>query len=345
MSDDECPELISAKVPVTILTGFLGSGKTTLLHYILSAEHKLRIAVIVNELEFGKTIEKGLTLKSSQKPDDEWLELDNGCMCCTAQTQTVQALESLVRRKGTFDVILVETSGLADPGPIATMFWQDDSLCGCLYLSGIVTLVDTVNIEKYLTDTDVSREATRQILVADKVILNKCDIAPPEQVESAARAVQKINPVAEMLRSSYSKVPNLREILFVDTTRTLTDLDHIHEHHHSSITAASLEFFDEASAPLAVRSKEDVEAICTDLLYRSEEYGFEVVRCKAAIWMQSGGHLSLLQLQSIGELFDITPMEGQSVPVGCTRVLVLGKQLDKEKLRSIFLKYLRPVLP
>ncbi|KAG8338924.1 hypothetical protein TRVL_10249 [Trypanosoma vivax] len=119
MSDDECPELVSARVPVTILTGFLGSGKTTLLHYVLSAEHSLRIAVIVNEFEFGKSIEKGLTLKSSQKPDDEWLELNNGCMCCTAQTQTVKALEGLMQSKGTFDLVLVETSGLADPAPVA----------------------------------------------------------------------------------------------------------------------------------------------------------------------------------------------------------------------------------
>lgn len=347
MSDDDCPELVTARVPVTILTGFLGSGKTTLLHYILSAEHQLRIAVIVNEFEFGKTIEKGLTMKSSQKPDDEWLELDNGCMCCTAQSQTVQALEALVRAKGTFDLILVETSGLADPGPIATMFWQDAALDGFLYLSGIVTLVDCVNITKYLADPDVSREAARQILMADKLILNKCDIATAEQQAAAKSTVEGINPVADIVRSDHSRVPDLRSILFADTTRSLTGLEHLHgEHHHSTITALSLEFTD-SDAPLpgrslAVASVRDVEEIFKELLYKSEDYGFEVVRCKAALWMCQEGAYSLLQLQSIGELFDVTPMEGQSVPAGCSRVLILGKQLDEQRIRQIFLQFLKP---
>ncbi|KAG5490202.1 hypothetical protein JKF63_00321 [Porcisia hertigi] len=339
-NDDECPELISARVPVTVLTGFLGSGKTTLLHYILSANHEMRIAVIVNEFEFGKTIEKGLTLKSSEKPDDEWLELNNGCMCCTAQTQTVKALESLMQRKGTFDLILVETSGLADPGPIATMFWQDAALCGSLYLSGIVTLVDSVNICKYLNDDDVKQETVRQILMADKVVLNKCDIASAAQQEAALAAVQEINPLVSVIHSDHSRVADLRDILLIDTTRVVTELEHVHDRHHSSITAVSLEFFDPAHA-LAVSSQRDVNAICTDLLYRSEEVGFEVVRCKAAIWLYENGRYTLLQLQSIGELFDVTPMEGESVPFGCTRALVLGKRLDEAKLRGIFAKHLK----
>lgn len=340
-SDDECPELITAKVPVTILTGFLGSGKTTLLHYVLSVEHNLRIAVIVNEFEFGKTIEKGLTLKSSEKADDEWVELKNGCMCCTAQSQTVTALENLMRQKGTFDLVLVETSGLADPGPIASMFWQDEALCGCLYLSGIVTLVDSVNICKYVEDDDVSKETTRQILMADKIVLNKCDLSSETQQAQAMEVVTKLNPVAEIIKSDHSRITNLRELLFIDTTRTFTGLEHLHEHHHSSITACSLEFFDKDKV-LAVKDIRDVDMICRDLLYRTEELGCEVVRCKAALWMCKDGVFSLLQIQSIGDLFDVIPMEGVSVPHGCSRVLILGKNLKEEKLREVFLRYLKP---
>ncbi|KAH8614645.1 CobW HypB UreG nucleotide binding domain [Trypanosoma vivax] len=218
MSDDECPELVSARVPVTILTGFLGSGKTTLLHYVLSAEHSLRIAVIVNEFEFGKSIEKGLTLKSSQKPDDEWLELNNGWMCCTTQTQTVKALEGLMQSKGTFDLVLVETSGLADPAPVAGMFWQDESLCGSLYLSGI-TVVDAKNLCNYLSDPDVSAEETRRVLMADRVVLNKCDIATEERQGAALDAVKRINPVVQVVRSPLSRLENLRDILMLNTTR------------------------------------------------------------------------------------------------------------------------------
>ncbi|CCW69305.1 unnamed protein product [Phytomonas sp. Hart1] len=335
--DDECPDLISAKVPVTILTGFLGSGKTTLLHYVISAEHNLRIAVIVNEFEFGKTIEKGLYLKSSEKNDDEWLELNNGCMCCTAQTQTVQALESLISRKGTFDIILVETSGLADPRPIASMFWQDDALCGRIYLSGIVTLVDSVNIMKYLADSDISNTASCQLLLADKIILNKCDIATPTQQEAALSQIRAINPIAEVIQSQYSQIPDLHHILFIDTTRSLKELECLHIEHHSTIRAISLEF----DGGLAVRDPQDIDLICKELLYNSEENEFEAVRCKAAIWMYKDGVYSLLQLQSIGDIFDVRTMEGHTVPFGCSRVLVLGRNLDAEKLRQIFLTHLK----
>eukprot|EP00796_Vickermania_ingenoplastis_P008224 gene8224-5746_t len=350
MSDeDECPTLISAKVPVTILTGFLGSGKTTLLHYVLTAEHQLRIAVIVNEFEFGKTIEKGLTLKSSQKPDDEWLELNNGCMCCTAQTQTVTALEDLMRRKGTFDLILVETAGLADPGPVAAMFWQDEALCGNLFLSGIVTVVDAANIKRYLQDPEVQREATRQILIADKILLNKCDIVSEEQRMESGAIVRGLNPAAEMFETEFSKAPDLRKILFMNTTRSLPPAlgEHLHggAHPSSTITAVPLEF-SEPGTVLAVNSPKDIESICKLLLYpeiageRAED--FEVIRCKAAIWVHQGGTHCLYQLQCIGELFDITPMEGESVPRGCSRALILGKRLQPEVLRGIFEQFLRP---
>ncbi|KAH9598226.1 CobW/HypB/UreG [Trypanosoma melophagium] len=343
MSDDECPELVSAKVPVTILTGFLGSGKTTLLHYVLSAEHNLRIAVIVNEFEFGKAIEKGLTLKSSQKPDDEWLELNNGCMCCTAQTQTVKALETLMTQKGTFDLVLVETSGLADPGPVAAMFWQDEALCGTLYLSGILTLVDAKNICKYLQDPEVSAEASRQVLMADRIVLNKCDIATEDEQREALMAVKEINPVVQVMRSSYSRLDNLREILFLNTTRRTLELEHIHREGPSSITAVSLEFFEQPNF-LALRDISDFDLLCRDLLYKEHIPPFEVVRCKAALWVkdkEKKDEFCLMQLQIIGELFDVTPMEGQSVPLGCSRVLILGKRLDSNVLRNLFLQYLR----
>ncbi|RNF06036.1 putative nucleotide binding protein [Trypanosoma rangeli] len=340
-AEEECPKLISAKVPVTILTGFLGSGKTTLLHYVLAAEHHLRIAVIVNEFEFGRTIEKGLTLKSSQKPDDEWLELSNGCMCCTAQSQTVKALESLMARKGTFDLVLVETSGLADPGPVAAMFWQDEAVCGSLFLSGILTLVDAKNIGRYLHDPQVSGEAVRQIIMADRVVLNKCDIATEAEQRQALAEVRCINPLVPVVHASHSRLENLREILFLNTTRQLVELEHLHPAGApAGITAVSLEFFEQPRF-LALRDFGDVDAICRELLYKDHDPPFEVLRCKAALWMRRAGRLSLLQLQTIGELFDVTPMEGQTVPLGCSRVLILGKQLDKEVLRNIFLQYMR----
>ncbi|KAH8616072.1 CobW HypB UreG nucleotide binding domain [Trypanosoma vivax] len=339
MSDDECPELVSARVPVTILNGFLGRGKTTLLYYVLSAEHSLRIAVIVNEFEFTKSIEKGLTLKSSQKPDDEWLELNNRCTCCTAQTQTVKALEGLMQSKGTFDLVLVETSCVADPAPVAAMFWQDESLCGSLYLSGIITVVDAKNLCKYLSDPDVSAEATRQVLMADRVVLNKCDIATDEEQGAALDAVKRINPVVQVVRSSFSRLEDLRDILMLNTTRQAMELSHLHALGPSSITAVSLEFF-EPSSLLAVHSLKYVDMICRDMLYSEHDPPFEVLRCKAALWIKSEDQYALVQLQTIGELFDVTLVEGQTLPLGCSRALILGRQLDKDVLRSIFLRYI-----
>lgn len=165
-------------VPLVILSGFLGSGKTTLIQYVLSANHGMKIAVIVNEFEFGRSIEKGLTVRSAEATSDEWMELKNGCMCCSAKSQSVQALEQLVtRRKGNLDAILIETAGLADPVPIARSFWLDDALQAKVQLAGIVVVVDSSNIENYITSEKLRFvEAARQLLAADRIVMNKIDV-------------------------------------------------------------------------------------------------------------------------------------------------------------------------
>ena len=236
-SDDECPELIDAKVPVVVLTGFLGSGKTTLLQYILTQDHGLKIAVIVNEFEFGRSIEKGLTMKSSEKEDDEWLELNNGCLCCTAKTQTVLALENLIAKQGSLDLILIETSGMADPAPIAAMFWQDDALQSCLVLAGIITVVDSLHILQYL-DTDQYHEASQQLLVADKIIFNKTDLVPEEaRMQEIVRRVAAINPVAEREFTSFSRISDLKHILSMNTTDS--DVAHYLEQKRGAVEQAT----------------------------------------------------------------------------------------------------------
>ena len=225
MSDDDCPDLIAARVPVCILTGFLGSGKTTLLNYILTQDHKLKIAVIVNEFEFGRSIEKGLTMKSAHKSDDEWLELNNGCLCCTAKTQTVLALENLIAKQGSLDLIMIETSGLADPSPIANTFWQDDALQSNIYLAGIITVVDCMNIRQYLQGNRI-REARQQLLAADKLLLNKSDLLGSNDADDVTerdaveKAVRDVNPFAPITFTSFSRIApeSLRTILKLNTT-------------------------------------------------------------------------------------------------------------------------------
>lgn len=156
MSDSEeeaMPELVPAgitKVPITIITGFLGSGKTTLLNYVLTEQHGKKIAVIMNEFGEGDSIEKSMSVGQGGELFEEWLELRNGCLCCSVKDNGVKAIENLMTKKGKFDYVLLETTGLADPGPIASIFWLDEELCSDIYLDGIITVVDAKYGGQYL---------------------------------------------------------------------------------------------------------------------------------------------------------------------------------------------------
>uniref|UniRef100_A0A8C1SNA1 COBW domain containing n=2 Tax=Cyprinus carpio TaxID=7962 RepID=A0A8C1SNA1_CYPCA len=177
--DDECPELVPIKekqtgptvqIPVTIITGYLGAGKTTLLNYILTEQHNKRIAVILNEFGEGSALEKSLAVSQAGELYEEWLELRNGCLCCSVKDNGLKAIENLMEKKGKFDYILLETTGLADPGAVASMFWVDAELGSDVYLDGIVTVIDA----KY--GMQVSCCSILQIALADLTIINKTDL-------------------------------------------------------------------------------------------------------------------------------------------------------------------------
>ncbi|TSO77731.1 COBW domain-containing protein 1 [Bagarius yarrelli] len=149
--EDDCPKLVpieeknktpAAQIPVTIITGYLGAGKTTLLNYILTEQHNKRIAVILNEFGEGNALEKSLAVSQAGELYEEWLELRNGCLCCSVKDNGLKAIENLMEKKGKFDYILLETTGLADPGAVASMFWVDAELGSDLYLDGIIAVID-----------------------------------------------------------------------------------------------------------------------------------------------------------------------------------------------------------
>ena len=192
-------ETLSTKIPVTVLTGYLGAGKTTLLNRILSEEHGKKYAVIVNE--FG---EVGIDNDLIVGADEEVFEMNNGCVCCTVRGDLIRVLAGLMKRKGKFDGIIVETTGLADPAPVAQTFFVDDDVRARTELDSVTTVVDAKHLPLRLKD---SKEAAEQIAFADQIILNKTDLVTEAELAEVEKAIRTLNPMAPIRRAQRSNVP------------------------------------------------------------------------------------------------------------------------------------------
>jgi G3E family GTPase len=187
------------RIPVTVLTGYLGAGKTTLLNRILSEPHGRRYAVIVNE--FGATgIDAGLIVRA----DEELFEMNNGCICCTVRGDLIRTLHALLEKGGSFDAIVIETTGLADPGPVVQTFFVDHYLQARTVLDSVTTLVDAHHIGLRLDD---SREAVEQVAFADQIVLNKTELASEAELAAIEARLKSINPLAPIFRARRADVP------------------------------------------------------------------------------------------------------------------------------------------
>ncbi len=226
-------QVTSEKVPVTVLTGYLGAGKTTLLNRILSEPHGKKYAVIVNE--FGEIgIDNDLVVGA----DEEVFEMNNGCICCTVRGDLVRILDGLMRRKGKFDAVIVETTGLADPAPVAQTFFVDENVGRKTRLDAVVTVADAKWLSERLKDAP---EAKNQIAFADVILINKTDLVSADELRDVEGRIRAINPYAKLHRTERAQIP-LAEVL----DRNAFDLDRIlniepefleaeedHDHHHA----------------------------------------------------------------------------------------------------------------
>ena len=217
---------VTAKTPVTVLTGYLGAGKTTLLNRILSENHGQKYAVIVNE--FG---EIGIDNDLIVGADEEVFEMNNGCVCCTVRGDLIRILSQLMKRKGRFDAIIVETTGLADPGPVAQTFFVDEDIKAKTYLDSVTALVDALHFDEALKTDRVVKE---QIAFADHIILNKTDLVDDAKLDEIEGRLKGLNPLARITRAqrSFVDIASLLNQHRFDLAK-LEDVGHDdHDHHH-----------------------------------------------------------------------------------------------------------------
>ncbi|KAL4937678.1 hypothetical protein BDV06DRAFT_202392 [Aspergillus oleicola] len=327
LQEDEPPQ---QRVPITLVTGYLGAGKTTLLNYILTEKHGKKIAVIMNEFGDSSDIEKPMTVNQDGQEVTEWLEVGNGCICCSVKDSGVMAIESLMERRGTFDYILLETTGLADPGNIAPIFWVDDNLGSSIYLDGIVTLVDTKNIlrlldepsaEEIVPDDDKRKQeqhhdhdhsgpvlsmAHMQISHADVIILNKTDLVSEAELENVKDRVTAINSAAKIHVTDHSRTPQIEGVVLdlhaYDHLDSLDFSQKGHSHIDPSISTIAL-----THPPLSSQKIPLVDAWLRSVLWDAslpyhEDVKLDIHRLKGILALSDG---SSKIIQAVREVFEI----------------------------------------
>ena len=336
-----------AQTPVTVLTGYLGAGKTTLLNRILSEDHGRRYAVIVNE--FGEIgIDNDLIVGS----DEEVYEMNNGCVCCTVRGDLIRVLSGLMKRKGGFDAIVIETTGLADPAPVAQTFFMDDDVRAKTKLDSVTAVVDAKHVLLRLAD---SREAREQIAFADQIVLNKTDLVQgPELAEVEAR-LRRLNPLAPIHRATRSNVPldavlgrggfDLDRILelepeflnpphgeagHVHDEHCGHDHDHDHDHHHHEHVLDDIK-----GVSLRLDRPVNGEKVTRWLNQLLQEKGPDILRAKGILEVQ--GDERRLVFQAVHMIMEgdwqrpWKPGEPRS-----SRMVFIGRNLDEDALREGF---------
>ena len=335
----------SDKIPVTVLTGYLGAGKTTLLNRILSEPHGKKYAVVVNE--FGEIgIDNDLVVGA----DEEVFEMNNGCICCTVRGDLVRILDGLMRRKGKFDGIIVETTGLADPAPVAQTFFVDENVGRKTRLDAVVTVADAKWLKDRLQDAP---EAKNQIAFADVILINKTDLVSAAELDEVEARIRGINRYAKVHRTERAQVP-LNEVLSrnaFDLQRFLHlepeflegdghDHDHGHgdghdhgPHHHGGLK----HYHDEEMQSISLKSDRPLDADkffpwVQDLVQKE---GPNILRCKGILSFKNDDERFVFQ--GVHMILDGDHQRPwQDGEPRESRIVFIGRKLPEEKIRGGF---------
>ena len=312
-----------SQIPVTVLTGFLGAGKTTLLNRILTEQHGNRYAVIVNE--FG---EEGIDNDLVVDADEEVFEMNNGCICCTVRGDLIRILGGLMKRADKFDAIIVETTGLADPAPVAQTFFVDQDVADRTRLDAIVTVADAVHLDNQLGE---HHEAEEQIAFADIVLLNKTDLVEVEGLGRVEDRIRRINPYTKIIRTEHCaanldevlglKAFSLDRVLEVEPDFLTSDHDHEHDDDVKSISLV-------ADAPLDL----DKFQIWFGQLLQTR--GQDILRSKGILDFK--GEDDRYVFQGVHMLMDGAPMGAWPEGSRQSRLVFIGRDLDTMGLEDGF---------
>ena len=317
------PEIAQGRKPVTVLTGFLGAGKTTLLNRILTAPHGLRVAVVVNE--FGEVgIDHHLLISS----DEEIFQMNNGCICCTVRGDLIRVLFQLLQRKDSFDTLLIETTGLADPAPLVQTLLIDEKIRSEFLLDSIITVVDAMHISLHLDDRV---EAQEQIAFADTMLLNKTDLVTAEDLDRLEATLRGLNRTARIFRTRNADVDiaglfNSRgfdlDQKLADIPDLLADADH---HHTASFSTVS---FVEPG---------ELNGQKLSFWFRSvlAELGADILRMKGILRLQGDQHQFVFH--GVHSVFEGRPgREWNRDEERLNRLVFIGKALNREQLLEGF---------
>jgi len=336
--DDETNERSGCRkrTNCTILTGFLGAGKTTLLNHILkNNKHGLRIAVIENE--FGEVgVDDALVIET----EEEIFEMNNGCVCCTVRGDLLRILDKLSKQENPFDHILIETTGLADPAPVAQTFFIDEDVKNHYVLDAIVTVVDAKHIRPHLNEIKpegVENESIEQVAFADKILLNKVDLVSNEEKKEVMDELRKINEFAEIIETKYSEVDvksvlgigafNLAKVLQKEEDFLDTDAEHEHD---QTVTSIGIEF----------EGTLDLTRLNTWLTILLRDHGVNIFRSKGVLsiagtdarYVFQGVHM-LMSISSSDDGVGRPWKEGEK---RTNRLIFIGRDLDRATITSKF---------